>query len=366
MRKLKVNPTYQELIPPLTAEEYKQLEDNILAEGCRDALVVDQNGFIVDGHNRYEICTMHGIEFRVVVYQFKDEEEAKDWIDMNQLGRRNLTPDQMRLLRGRRYNRLKQPLGGQLPGSRVDQNDPPSTADRLAKEHGVSAPTIKRDGKFFEEVEQLKDKYPEEIEKIYTGESRAATVLKDIRRHEAKQRIKETEPPKGKYRIIYADPPWNYGDKRDGRTTGAEDHYPTMTIKDLCNLPVKDLAEDNAVLFLWVTSPLLEECFEVINSWGFKYKTSFIWDKVKHNMGHYNSVRHELLLVCTRGSCRPDNIKLYDSVQVEERTEHSKKPVLFRDIIDELYPYGNRIELFARNRVAGWEAWGNEPVIATG
>jgi N6-adenosine-specific RNA methylase IME4 len=361
---LKVDDELQELIPPLTAEEYRLLEENIVAEGCRDALVVWGNT-IIDGHNRYKICTQHNIEFNTVEKEFTDKEQAKDWIDMNQLGRRNLTPDQMRLLRGRRYNRLKNPQGGDHRSK--GQNVPLiNTAETLAGQHGVTEKTIKRDGNFYEEVERLKEQYPDKIKEIYDGSKRASVVIKEIRRETVKQRVREAEPLEGKYRIIYADPPWNYGDKRDGITTGAEDHYPSMTINELCSLPVKDLTDDNAVLFLWVTSPLLEECFAVINAWGFKYKTSFIWDKVKHNMGHYNSVRHELLLVCTKGSCRPDNIKLYDSVQSEERTEHSKKPEIFRSIIDELYPYGNRIELFARDRAVGWEVWGNEPVIVAG
>jgi N6-adenosine-specific RNA methylase IME4 len=179
--------------------------------------------------------------------------------------------------------------------------------------------------------------------------------------------------PPGKYRVIYADPPWQYGDRLvDGYgpaeehagDNGALGHYPVMTIEQLCELPIKNLAADNAVLFLWVTSPLLEECFEVIEAWGFEYKASFIWDKVKHNYGHYNSVRHELLLLCTRGSCLPDNSELFDSVQSIERSDrHSEKPEEFRKIIDNLYHDGNRIELFARVKVEGWEAWGNEPSI---
>jgi N6-adenosine-specific RNA methylase IME4 len=145
-------------------------------------------------------------------------------------------------------------------------------------------------------------------------------------------------------------------------TTGAKDHYPLMSIKDICDLPIKDIVQDNAVLFLWVTSPLLEECFDVIRCWGFKYKTSFVWDKVKHNMGHYNSVRHEFLLICTRGSCVPDTPKLFDSVQTVERTEHSEKPPAFREIIDTLYVPGQRIELFARTRADGWDTWGFEAI----
>ena len=79
-----------------------------------------------------------------------------------------------------------------------------------------------------------------------------------------------------------------------------------------------------------------------------------------HNMGHYNSVRHEFLLVCTRGSCTPDNVQLFDSVQSIERTEHSKKPEAFRKIIETLYTNGSRIELFAREKHDGWQSWGNE------
>ena len=158
--------------------------------------------------------------------------------------------------------------------------------------------------------------------------------------------------------MIYADPPWSYNDKQNTETLGgAEKHYPTMPLNDICALPVP--VEDNAVLFLWVTSPLLEDCFKVINAWGFTYKSSFVWDKIRHNMGHYNSVRHEFLLVCTKGSCVPDVAKLYDSVQSIERTDHSRKPKEFRDIINTLYPAGNRLELFAREAPEGWDVWGN-------
>lgn len=188
----------------------------------------------------------------------------------------------------------------------------------------------------------------------------SASVVRMAKFEAAKH--KEAAPAiKGKYRIIYADPPWKYNDKLVDGYGPAEFHYPTMTIDDLCSLPVKDMAEDDAILFLWVTSPLLEDSFRIIEAWGFEYKTSFVWDKVKHNMGHYNSVRHEFLLVCTRGSCTPDNPKLYDSVQSIERTEHSVKPEEFRNIIDYIYPNGKRIELFARRPgPEDWEVWGNE------
>lgn len=161
-----------------------------------------------------------------------------------------------------------------------------------------------------------------------------------------------------KYRVIYADPPWVYNDKQDTeKLGGAIKHYPTMTLEEICALPIP--AEENAVLFLWTTSPMLEDAFKVIHSWGFQYKSSFVWDKISHVMGHYNSVRHEFLLVCVRGSCTPDVKKLFDSVVSIERTEHSKKPEKFREIIDILYPVGERLEMFAREVTDGWDVWGN-------
>jgi N6-adenosine-specific RNA methylase IME4 len=170
--------------------------------------------------------------------------------------------------------------------------------------------------------------------------------------------------PEGKYRIFYADPPWEYtsGDQHatEEQATVLGTHYPSMTIADLCALDIKSMAEENAVLFLWVTSPLLDESFEVIKAWGFEYKASMVWDKVKHNVGHYVSVRHEFILICTKGSCKPDIAKLYDSVLTIERTEHSRKPEEVRAIIDEIYPYGKRVELFARVKAEGWDSWGNE------
>jgi hypothetical protein len=112
-----------------------------------------------------------------------------------------------------------------------------------------------------------------------------------------------TPEPTEKYRIIYADPPWSYGNVMPDGTSEPRDHYPVMELDAICALPVKAWTEDNAVLFLWATAPILKEAIQVAEAWGFEHKAQFIWDKIKHNMGHYNSVRHELLLVCTRGSC---------------------------------------------------------------
>lgn len=206
-------------------------------------------------------------------------------------------------------------------------------------------------------------KLPEEKQvEFLTRASEEKLSVRELREEIKKEKFKEDVPvPEGVYRVIYADPPWKYNDKHEyNGTTGASTHYPTMSIEELCEMELPE-TEDDAVLFMWVTSPLLEDSFSVINSWGFKYKTSFVWDKVKHNMGHYNSVRHELLLVCTKGSCTPDVPKLFDSViSVERSDKHSEKPDEFREIIDTIYTTGNKVELFARTKKEGWAHYGNE------
>ena len=167
-----------------------------------------------------------------------------------------------------------------------------------------------------------------------------------------------TDAPTEKYRIVYADPPWSYGNTQPDYHTEQRDHYPVMELPAICAIPVREWAENDAALFLWVTSPILEESFEVVRAWGFEYKASFVWDKIKHNMGHYNSVRHELLLICTRGSCQPDKQQLFDSVQSIERGKHSEKPVEFYDIIETLYTHGRKLEMFARGAARdGWDVY---------
>jgi N6-adenosine-specific RNA methylase IME4 len=167
----------------------------------------------------------------------------------------------------------------------------------------------------------------------------------------------------GRYRVVYADPPWLYGD-REPSGSGAQAHYPGMTVEALCALPVEPHCYPDAVLFLWTTAPMLYETpgpKDVILAWGFTPKTGMVWDKVDHNWGNYVSVRHEHLIIATRGSCTPDRpTPMIDSVQTERPgAEHSRKPALFRAAIERLYD-GPYLELFASERVAGWTSFGND------
>ena len=223
----------------------------------------------------------------------------------------------------------------------------------------------KKDASRWQGMAENKKEITEKIEELEAQGKpiKESTIINQVRKEKHHEEVKRGNKtlPSNKYRIFLADPPWDYGNSGLPSYGHAETHYPSLPIEELCNLKIKDLSEDNAVLFLWVTSPLLEDCFKVINAWGFKYKSSFVWDKIKHNFGYYNSVRHELLLICTKGSCLPDTKELYDSVLSIERSKiHSQKPEEFRKLIETLYVHGNKIELFAREKIAGWDSWGNQ------
>jgi N6-adenosine-specific RNA methylase IME4 len=222
--------------------------------------------------------------------------------------------------------------------------------------HGTIGGIIRK----LEKVDNLSKK----VDNLSKGSSRPSKTggRKESRAAVAAESVAEgvTDEPRTKYRVVYADPPWDYGaHAQPDYQTEQRDHYAVMPVEDICALPVEDWVEDNAVLFLWVTSPILEKAFAVIRAWGFEYKASFVWDKIKHNMGHYNSVRHEFLLVCTRGACQPDKQQLFDSVQSIERGKHSSKPVEFYDIIETIYTHGRRLEMFARDRRDGWDVYGH-------
>lgn len=217
---------------------------------------------------------------------------------------------------------------------------------------------------------------PAETNALEAGEWLEKADIEGWSANELGRQIEASKPippwPDGVYRVIYADPPWEYDSSELEQYGTAKRHYPTMSTEKLCALDdderegfasrVRELAGDETVLFLWATSGTLPAAFEVIEAWGFVYKSSFVWDKVGHNYGHYNSVRHELLLVATKGSCMPDKDELYDSVVTVDKTSiHSQKPEVFREMIDDLYQWGPRIELFLRGEAPeGWEGWGLE------
>ena len=168
-----------------------------------------------------------------------------------------------------------------------------------------------------------------------------------------------------KYTVLYADPPWRYRNKPNGRSP--ESHYPTMKTEGICALPVQALAAEDCALFLWVTMPMLFEAQKVLAAWGFRYKTvAFVWVKQNRKgsgifwgMGYWTRANVELCLLATRGhpQRRAKNIH---QVIISPVEEHSKKPEEARRRIEALLGEVPRLELFARRPSPGWDVWGNE------
>ncbi len=173
-----------------------------------------------------------------------------------------------------------------------------------------------------------------------------------------------------KYKIIYADPPWKYNDKlgtNSAKMGGYDKYYKGMELQDICELPIKDLADEDCILFLWATMPKLQEAFKVIEAWGFKHKTTaFTWIKLNpkantifKGVGRWVQGNAEIVLLATKG--KPHRIaKNISQVVMAKRGKHSRKPNEVRKRIVRLMGDLPRIELFARERVEGWDAWGNQ------
>lgn len=171
-----------------------------------------------------------------------------------------------------------------------------------------------------------------------------------------------------KYGIIYADPPWHYRVySKKGAGRSAESHYPTMTIEKIQALPVSELADKDCALFMWITFPLLKESLSVLSAWGFKFKTiAFVWikqnrksDSLFWGMGYWTRTNAEFCVLATKG--KPKRMaKNVHQVIVSHIEEHSKKPDEARRRIVRLMGDLPRIELFARQKTAGWDVWGNE------
>lgn len=172
-----------------------------------------------------------------------------------------------------------------------------------------------------------------------------------------------------KYNIIYADPPWQfkYYSKKGEKEKSAQRHYSCMDIEEIKQLPIESISAKDSILFLWVTYPFLEKCFEVLNAWGFEYKTcGFTWVKKNKKSdswflgcGHWTRANAEICLIATKGNPKRASASVRQVCDARVM-EHSKKPPEIRDRIVELIGDIPRIELFARQHAEGWDCWGNE------
>jgi N6-adenosine-specific RNA methylase IME4 len=373
---IKINEDFKRLIPALTQEEYKQLEDNILKEGIREKIIT-WNGYIIDGHNRYEISQKWGLDCQSESMQFKDEDEVKEWMILNQFGRRNLSNYQRSVLAleleglFREKAKEKQKLSeGKGIQKSEDLKEPEFvTIKEVGKLASVSHDTIAK-------VKKIQEKAPEEVkQKLSTGEVSINQVYQEIKKEEKKaerielieQQIEDIEQGKlpelkGLFNVISVDPPWPY-EGESKKTTSFDsvgrrvaNPYPEMSITDIKKIEMP-LMEDSVVL-LWTTHKFLPDAFEILKDWGMDYKATLVWNKEKIGMGAWFRMQCEFCLVGIKGKPYWENTTFRDILN-EPRREHSRKPDSFFEMIEQITK-GRRLEYFSREKRTGWEVFGND------
>jgi N6-adenosine-specific RNA methylase IME4/anti-sigma28 factor (negative regulator of flagellin synthesis) len=335
-------------------------------------------GIIIDGHNRFEICTKHGIGFEKINKTFESRAHVRVWMRNNQKGRRNLsTAWVIELELGNKADLLllsteKKKQDGIAARAKqigvLSQNDttprpePVSTRAEIAKAAGTSTGQVGM-------AEQVKKKAPELWEKAKQGEVSISTAYKEIKKEEKKaeraamieeqkQAIEsgEMELPAGVFEVVAMDPPWNYGREYDPETSRVANPYPEMTQAEL--LALEPPFADDCVLLLWSTHAFIFDAKELLDSWGFTYKATMVWDKERIGMGAWLRMQCEFCLVGIKGKPIWNNTKWRDIIR-ESRREHSRKPDAFYEMVEDI-TVGRRLEFFSREQRKGWETYGND------
>lgn len=362
---LEINQDLKLLIPPLQQEEYQLLEKSIIEEGCRDSIIV-WNGTIIDGHNRYEICTRNNIPFKTQEMDFDNIEDVKEWMINNQFSRRNLSLYQRAVLALKLKPIIKK-KAKENQGIRVDipENSPKGytpieTREEISKQAGVSSNTISK-------VETIEKKAPIETkQKLASGEISINQAYKEIKNIEKKiefeQKIEDirttaVEMPTGKYQCIVLDPPWSYGTKFSATGRRVANPYPEMSQEELKELEI--LSEDDSVMFLWTTQKFIWDAKELLEHWGFNYRSMIVWDKEQMGMGDLLRMQCEFCLIGIKGKPLLNNPNNIRDIIREPRREHSRKPEAFYEIVNTLC-VGSKIEYFSRTEREGWKSFGNE------
>ena len=370
--KVHVNEAFRRLLPSLSGDEFAQLEANCIKDGIREAIIVRKSdGAIVDGHNRYDIATAHGLTFRRVEKDFEDDNATMVWMIRNQTGRRNLTESQRGL------------LAGQLERLSVGRPNKIVSVDTITKSEAaemfsVSQPTVAR-------ARRVHDKgTPELVEAVRDGKvslraaSEVATLPKSEQKkivneggdaiREAARKVRESKPaapkkpkrtitkpapiepeivdttewPAGQYRILYANPDWSKS-------------VPVLLAEDR----TYERMMDDSACFIWAAPSMLDKAMTLMQRWGFTCAGSIAWVKPEPSQwtqGDHMSERHELLLYGIQGDCKPESNKQGSVLENTLVLASNQKPSQFRALIDCMYPIGPRAEAFAPGSTNGWKA----------
>jgi N6-adenosine-specific RNA methylase IME4 len=383
-----------DIFPQLEGAEFDDLVADIAAHGVREKGKLYE-GSILDGRNRYRASLVAGADMEFE--QFDGADPVAFVISAN-LRRRHMTESQRahvaaKLATLREGRPTKTPSIDGVSEARASRllNVSVPSVQRAKVVERKGAPELKRAveaGKVkISAAAIIAGELPEseQVDIVARGSKelqKAASALRKCKLE--KNRAKRTSkviasaaapafPTGRRYPVIYADPPWRYENPHMSSTgRSIEEHYETMPLKAICALPVRELATDDAVLFLWTTVPHTYcSVPKVLDAWGFAFRSEIVWDKEKLGMGYWTRGQHEKLLICLRGKIdAPHGPGCPRSVYREPRGEHSAKPQYFYDMIEKMFPQFRAtppapplmIELFANvqpeHAREGWTVWG--------
>jgi len=347
-----INPEYDRLVPNLLKVDYDNLKNSIDKNGLWIPILCNEQGVILDGYNRYDICKKVRKQTKYAVRTFDNPLLEKKFVIECNLHRRHLNDFQKSEL-GIPLLEIEKELAKKRQGTRTDLTS--SSNEDNVKANTIVSQNIGVSKSTFERAKKVIEKAPEDLkQRVRSGQTSINYAYKTVNRQEKKE---NKEPiPEGEFDVILADPPWTY----DINTRGSpDDHYDVMSDNEIYDIKIP--SSENCVLFMWGTAPKLPEALKVIEAWGFIYKTHMVWIKDKIGTGYYFRGKHELLLVAVKGKpLIPEEKDRPESVLIAPRTTHSTKPEQTYSIIERMYPNSKYLELFARNTREGWKSWGNE------
>jgi N6-adenosine-specific RNA methylase IME4/ParB-like chromosome segregation protein Spo0J len=372
------------IFPLLTGAAFDELVEDIRTHGVREKILLFQ-GKILDGRNRYRAARKAGRDCPTRVYQGPD---PLGFVISLNIKRRHLNESQRAMVAARIANmqhggdrRSNQAANLPLDFSQDAAATLLNVSERLLRsakmvqqEEGVAPELIAAvdAGQLAVSVAAqavtLSSEQQREIAaRAEAGEINIVTkVIKQLARadREARLATKQRALPEQKFGVILADPEWQFETwSPDGMAmTAADNHYPTSPLKEIKDRAVPTIAAPDCVLFLWATVPMLPQALEVMGAWGFAYVSSAVWVKDRVGNGYWFRMRHELLLVGTRGNIpAPALGTQWESVIEQPRGAHSEKPEAVCELIEAYFPHLPKIELNRRGAPRrGWSAWGNE------
>ncbi len=346
-------------VPAPAREDYAALHADIADRGVAVPLDITHAGVVLDGHQRLRAATE--LDLAQVPVRVVEPEDEVLYIVQAALLRRQLSASQKAALGLELVDYPAKKTAAlarsrkNLSANELERATLPApegrTRDQVAKLVGASPRTV-------QDAAMVKDNDAALFAQVKAGQIPAERAARRIRQLQLAASVDPHPPmPEGPFQLILADPPWQMGNPEGSHAP--ENHYPTQPADWIKQLHVP--AADASVLFLWAVNCLLPLALEVINAWGFEYKSNLVWDKLSIGPGTWLRQQHELLLIATRGGHSPPAAaRRFSSVLQAKRGRHSEKPKLVYELLEHAYPSLSKLELFAREPRQGWAAYGNQ------